>query len=85
MILSLFLPCHTGCPFNPLVKVNNAVANVIGSLVFGHRYEYDDVDFQKRLQMSAESVFLTGSVWNQVLKIQHLKQHLKMFTHNTCV
>lgn len=55
-----------GCPFNPLVKVNNAVANVIGSLVFGHRYEYDDVDFQKRLQMSAESVFFTGSVWNQL-------------------
>ncbi|XP_016311625.1 cytochrome P450 2AD6 [Sinocyclocheilus anshuiensis] len=55
-----------GYPFNPLVKINNAVANVIGSLVFGHRYEYDDVDFQKRLQMSAESVFLTGSVWNQL-------------------
>uniref|UniRef100_A0A673HA13 Cytochrome P450, family 2, subfamily AD, polypeptide 6 n=1 Tax=Sinocyclocheilus rhinocerous TaxID=307959 RepID=A0A673HA13_9TELE len=45
---------------------NNAVANVIGSLLFGHRYEYDDVDFQKLLQMSAESVFLTGSVWNQL-------------------
>uniref|UniRef100_A0A672RAH3 Cytochrome P450, family 2, subfamily AD, polypeptide 6 n=1 Tax=Sinocyclocheilus grahami TaxID=75366 RepID=A0A672RAH3_SINGR len=45
---------------------NNAVANVIGSPLFGHRYEYDDVDFQKLLQMSAESVFLTGSVWNQL-------------------
>ncbi|KAG1964368.1 cytochrome P450 2AD6 [Pimephales promelas] len=55
-----------GHPFDPLVKINNAVANVIGNLVFGHRYEYDDVDFQKRLQMSAESVFLTGSVWNQL-------------------
>ncbi|XP_077077211.1 cytochrome P450 2AD6 [Siphateles boraxobius] len=55
-----------GCPFDPLVKINNAVANVIGYLVFGHRYEYDDVDFQKRLQTSAESVFLTGSVWNQL-------------------
>uniref|UniRef100_A0A673GI30 Cytochrome P450, family 2, subfamily AD, polypeptide 6 n=1 Tax=Sinocyclocheilus rhinocerous TaxID=307959 RepID=A0A673GI30_9TELE len=43
-----------GYTFNPLVKINNAVAN------------YDDVDFQKRLQMSAESVFLTGSVWNQL-------------------
>lgn len=55
-----------GRPFDPLVKINNAVANVIGFLVFGHRYEYSDVNFQKRLQMSAESVFLTGSVWNQL-------------------
>ncbi|XP_051581259.1 cytochrome P450 2J2 [Myxocyprinus asiaticus] len=55
-----------GHPFDPLIKINNAVANVIGNLVYGHRYEYDDVDFQKRLQMSAESVFLTGSVWYQL-------------------
>ncbi|XP_067272971.1 cytochrome P450 2AD6 [Pseudorasbora parva] len=55
-----------GCPFDPWVKINNAVANVIGSLVFGHRHEYDDADFQKRLQMSAESVFLTGSMWAQL-------------------
>lgn len=55
-----------GHPFDPLVKINNAVANVIGSLVYGQRYEYDDVDFQKRLRKSAESVFLGGSVWFQM-------------------
>lgn len=55
-----------GCPFDPLIKINNAVANVIGSLVFGQRYEYDDLQFQKLLCMSAESVYLTGSVWNEV-------------------
>lgn len=55
-----------GCPFDPLIKINNAVANVISTLVFGHRYEYDDVQFQKLLRMSAESVYLTGSVWNEV-------------------
>lgn len=55
-----------GCPFDPLIKINNAVANVIGTLVFGHRYEYDDIQFQKLLRMIAESVYLTGSVWNEV-------------------
>ncbi|KAK2863891.1 hypothetical protein Q7C36_003045 [Tachysurus vachellii] len=55
-----------GCPFDPLIKINNAVANVIGSLVFGQRYEYDDLQFQKLLRMSAESVYLTGSVWNEM-------------------
>ncbi|XP_060773502.1 cytochrome P450 2J2-like [Neoarius graeffei] len=55
-----------GCPFDPLIKINNAVANVIGTLVFGHRYEYDDVQFQKLLRMSAESVYLTGSVWHEL-------------------
>ncbi|XP_017543781.1 cytochrome P450 2J2-like [Pygocentrus nattereri] len=54
-----------GHPFDPLVKINNAVANVIGTLVFGQRYEYDDIQFQKLLRMSAESVHLTGSVWNE--------------------
>ncbi|TRY57094.1 hypothetical protein DNTS_023975, partial [Danionella cerebrum] len=44
-------------PFDPLFKINNAVANVIGFLVFGQRYDYDNVDFQKRLQMSAESLY----------------------------
>ncbi|XP_030627994.1 cytochrome P450 2J3 [Chanos chanos] len=55
-----------GCPFDPLHKINNAVANVIGTLVFGHRHEYDDIQFQKLLQMSAESVYLTGSIWHQM-------------------
>ncbi|KAI4892532.1 hypothetical protein NFI96_024702 [Prochilodus magdalenae] len=55
-----------GQPFDPMVKINNAVANVIGTLVFGHRHEYDDVQFQKLLRMSAESVYLTGSVWNEL-------------------
>ncbi|KAK3542291.1 hypothetical protein QTP86_021970, partial [Hemibagrus guttatus] len=55
-----------GCPFDPLIKINNAVANVIGSLVFGQRYEYDDLQFQELLRMSAESVHLTGSVWNEL-------------------
>ncbi|KAG7316725.1 hypothetical protein KOW79_020266 [Hemibagrus wyckioides] len=55
-----------GCSFDPLIKINNAVANVIGSLVFGQRYEYNDLQFQKLLRMSAESVHLTGSVWNEL-------------------
>ncbi|XP_066532442.1 cytochrome P450 2J2-like isoform X2 [Hoplias malabaricus] len=55
-----------GHQFDPLVKINNAVANVIGTLVFGQRYEYDDIQFQTLLRMSAESVYLTGSIWNEL-------------------
>ncbi|KAG7487686.1 hypothetical protein MATL_G00026190 [Megalops atlanticus] len=55
-----------GGAFDPHVKINNAVANIIGSLVFSHRFEYGDVNFQKLLRMSAESVYLTGSYGAQL-------------------
>ncbi|XP_036409838.1 cytochrome P450 2J2-like [Megalops cyprinoides] len=47
--------------FDPHVTINNAVANVIGSLVFGHRISYGNTDFQNLLQMSAESIRLAGT------------------------
>ncbi|KAI1892060.1 hypothetical protein AGOR_G00150090 [Albula goreensis] len=50
-----------GGPFDPHDKVNNAVANIIGSVVFGHRFGYGDVRIRKLLRLSAESVYLTGS------------------------
>uniref|UniRef100_A0A667YEA2 Cytochrome P450 2J2-like n=1 Tax=Myripristis murdjan TaxID=586833 RepID=A0A667YEA2_9TELE len=39
--------CFTcpGKPFNPHVIINNAVSNIICSLVFGHRFEYEDERF----------------------------------------
>ncbi|XP_035268410.1 cytochrome P450 2J2-like isoform X7 [Anguilla anguilla] len=55
-----------GGPFDPHEKLNNAVANIIGVLVFGRRFEYGDIRFQKLLRMSAESVSLTGSAGAQL-------------------
>ena len=37
---------HGGAPFNPQILLTNAVSNVICSLVFGKRYDYDDETFK---------------------------------------
>ncbi|XP_063060354.1 cytochrome P450 2M1-like isoform X2 [Engraulis encrasicolus] len=36
---------YDGAPFNPKDLLCNSVANVISSIVFGHRFEYNDPDF----------------------------------------
>ncbi|XP_067110033.1 cytochrome P450 2J2-like [Osmerus mordax] len=58
-----------GGPFNPHVIINNAAANVIGSLVFGKRFDYDDIDFQNLLQLSQESILLAGTPLAQMYDI----------------
>ncbi|XP_030648629.1 cytochrome P450 2J2 [Chanos chanos] len=50
-----------GGAFNPHVLINNAAANIIGSLVFGKRFDYDATDFQNLLSLSAETMLLVGS------------------------
>ncbi|XP_030642008.1 cytochrome P450 2J6 isoform X2 [Chanos chanos] len=52
--LSDVLEAKKGLPFDPHQTLTNAVANIICSLVFGHRYEYDDHFFHQTLQYSNE-------------------------------
>uniref|UniRef100_A0A8C9G0Q7 Uncharacterized protein n=1 Tax=Pavo cristatus TaxID=9049 RepID=A0A8C9G0Q7_PAVCR len=40
-----------GNPFNPHLKINNAVSNIICSVTFGNRFEYHDEDFQNFLHL----------------------------------
>ncbi|XP_072021833.1 cytochrome P450 2J4-like [Amphiura filiformis] len=40
---------ESGRPFNPQPTVENAVSNVICSISFGNRYEYDDPEFRSLL------------------------------------
>ncbi|XP_072019665.1 cytochrome P450 2J4-like [Amphiura filiformis] len=40
---------ENGRPFNPQATVQNAVANVICSISFGNRYDYDDPEFRRLL------------------------------------
>ena len=40
-----------GGPFNPTHLLCNAVSNVICSVVFGKRYEYDDAEFKRLLYL----------------------------------
>ncbi|XP_018114301.1 cytochrome P450 2D15-like [Xenopus laevis] len=56
-----------GRPFNPHYSINTAVSNIICSIVFGDRFEYDDEKFQKLLRLldaalKAESGFFTQIV-----------------------
>ncbi|XP_059709674.1 cytochrome P450 2J2-like [Haemorhous mexicanus] len=55
-----------GNPFNPQLKVTNAVANVICSLIFGNRFEYHDEDFQRLLKLINEITVLHGAVTSQL-------------------
>ncbi|CAH2324587.1 cytochrome P450 2J6-like [Pelobates cultripes] len=51
---------------NPHVAIDNAVSNIICSIVFGRRYDYDDSTFQNVLNLVHENMKLTTSVWTQL-------------------
>uniref|UniRef100_A0A672Z3Q6 Uncharacterized protein n=1 Tax=Sphaeramia orbicularis TaxID=375764 RepID=A0A672Z3Q6_9TELE len=57
VILDEFTHCaqeitgYKGKPFYPHLIINNAVSNIICSLVFGHRFEYDDEKFKGMIEM----------------------------------
>ncbi|XP_072552330.1 cytochrome P450 2J4-like [Salminus brasiliensis] len=55
------LHSQQGCPFDPHHVLNNAVANIICSLVFGHRFEYDDHYFHQILQYSDDAFQLPAT------------------------
>ncbi len=47
--LARYFEEQNGRPFDPQPGVQNAVANVICSISFGHRYDYDDSEFRQLL------------------------------------
>ncbi|NWH57559.1 CP2J6 protein, partial [Geococcyx californianus] len=55
-----------GNPFNPHLKINITVSNIICSVVFGNRFDYHDEDFQKMLQLLDETMRLHTSVMSQL-------------------
>lgn len=57
----------TGVAFDPHTKINNAVAKVIGYLVFGKCFDKSSTDFQTLLDLTAESVSLVHTPLAQVL------------------
>uniref|UniRef100_A0A672ZBL0 Cytochrome P450 2J1-like n=1 Tax=Sphaeramia orbicularis TaxID=375764 RepID=A0A672ZBL0_9TELE len=64
VILDEFAHCaqeitgYKGKPFNPHLIINNAVSNIICSMVFGHRFEYDDENFKKLLKMFEKAFWI---------------------------
>ncbi|XP_009577081.1 PREDICTED: cytochrome P450 2J2-like [Fulmarus glacialis] len=60
-----------GNPFNPHLKINNSVSNVICSIIFGNRFDFHDEEFQKLLQLIDETVKLHGTITSQVQPFCH--------------
>ncbi|XP_074524640.1 cytochrome P450 2J2-like [Halichoeres trimaculatus] len=52
-----------GKPFNPHIILNNAVSNIICSLVFGHRFEYSDERFRKMIICFEKGLQGLTSIW----------------------
>ncbi|XP_032642885.1 cytochrome P450 2D15-like [Chelonoidis abingdonii] len=45
-----------GCPFDPHFLINNAVSNVICSLIYGERFDYDNKKFQRLLHLFEQAL-----------------------------
>ncbi|XP_072276316.1 cytochrome P450 2D15-like [Pyxicephalus adspersus] len=58
---------HKGLPFDPCYLINNAVSNVICSIAFGDRFDYDDAKFLKLLHLFDESLRAGSGFLAQVL------------------
>ncbi|XP_074847488.1 cytochrome P450 2K6-like isoform X2 [Carettochelys insculpta] len=50
-----------GSPFDTAGTVNTAVSNVIVSIIFGHRFDYEDPKFLRLIRLITENVRLSGS------------------------
>ncbi|XP_040179136.1 cytochrome P450 2G1-like [Rana temporaria] len=53
-------------PINPTNRLVQSVSNVICSVVFGSRFEYEDMKFLRLLSMFNETFQLMGSTWGQL-------------------
>ncbi|XP_021056208.1 cytochrome P450 2J3-like isoform X3 [Mus pahari] len=51
-----------GQPFDPHFRINNAVSNVICSINFGERFEYNDSKFQELLKITNETISSEASM-----------------------
>ncbi|KAM8930687.1 cytochrome P450 2D26-like [Pelodytes ibericus] len=65
-----------GNPFNPHYIMNTAVSNIICSIVFGDRFEYDDDKFQKLLRLFEESLKAESGFMAQVVNAAPWLSHI---------
>ncbi|XP_041646900.1 cytochrome P450 2J4-like [Cheilinus undulatus] len=60
------LKSFKGKPFNPHLPIHNAVSNIICSLVFGHRFEYNNEKFRKLIGWFESALQIEASIWAQL-------------------
>ncbi|XP_075463197.1 cytochrome P450 2A5-like [Ascaphus truei] len=66
-----------GTMFNPSVHLSLASCNIISSIMFGDRFEYDDKELLSMIHVIHESFELISSVWGQMYEIlPGLMKHL---------
>uniref|UniRef100_A0A8C0QSG0 Cytochrome P450 n=1 Tax=Chelonoidis abingdonii TaxID=106734 RepID=A0A8C0QSG0_CHEAB len=58
---------HMGHPFNPRFLINSAVGNVMCSITFGNRFEYNNEKFQRMLQLIEEAFNIGAGILSQVV------------------
>ncbi|NXO23331.1 CP2K1 protein, partial [Cisticola juncidis] len=56
-----YFESYRGKPFDTKVILNNAVCNVMCSILFGERFEYDDPEFLTLLELISQNIKLFGS------------------------
>ncbi|XP_004607355.3 cytochrome P450 2J2-like [Sorex araneus] len=78
-----FIKEENGQPFDPQFKINNAVSNIICSVTFGERFEYQDEKFQGLLRMLDEVICLETSIWCQLYNIFPRIMNLLPGSHQT--
>ncbi|XP_032443868.1 cytochrome P450 2K1-like [Xiphophorus hellerii] len=57
---------YKGKPFNTSCPTNNATSNIISSIVFGSRFEYDDPQFRGLISRITENIKISGSAGIQL-------------------
>lgn len=55
-----------GAPFDPRQLLDNAVSNVICTVVFGKRYNYGDPEFLRLLDLFSDNFRIMSSRWGEV-------------------
>ncbi|DAA31248.1 cytochrome P450 2J2 [Bos taurus] len=60
---------ENGQPFDPHFTINNAVSNIICSITFGERFDYQDDQFQELLRLFDEMMHLRTSTCCQLYNI----------------
>nr|XP_031539977.1 cytochrome P450 2J2-like [Vicugna pacos] len=58
-----------GQPFDPNLKIKNAVSNIICSITFGERFDYQDDQFQELLRLLDEFMSLQTSICCQLYDV----------------
>ncbi|KAK2885261.1 hypothetical protein Q8A67_016098 [Cirrhinus molitorella] len=64
-----------GKPFDPQHAIQNAVSNIICSIVFGDRFDYDDKRFAYLLEIVRENIIQSGAFIGQVFNLLPIMKH----------